>query len=235
MTSGAGWAGELTIRPGIIAYSGRIGAADLHAHAAVQVYRCHTGELEVTDEAGSVVVATTVVIPARARHSVRASTGTAGSTVFIDPSGSWAPKTGNWVSSVSAWVDDERSSYAKTSLGDILADLTAPAGSLGTEIEGWVRARLPERVIVADLARALTVSEASLRRIARAELGLNVQAYTRWIRLIVALEQVAAGRSITDAAAEAGFADGSHATRACREMFGLSPSEALAHLSVNQI
>jgi AraC-like DNA-binding protein len=63
---------------------------------------------------------------------------------------------------------------------------------------------------------------------------LGVQAYTRWVRLIVALEQVAAGRSITDAAHQAGFTDGSHATRACREMFGLSPSDAIAHLSFSQ-
>jgi len=107
-------------------------------------------------------------------------------------------------------------------------------GSFGHRVEDWVRSRLPDSVAIGELAASLAVSEATLRRSARTQLGLGVQTYTRWVRLIVALEHVAAGASITDAAAAAGFADGSHATRACREMFGVTPSQAIAHLTIEQ-
>jgi len=228
------WTGDLHIRPGVIAFSGRIGAAEQHAHAAVQLYRCRDGEIEVTDAAGASVTAPVVVIPARARHSVRASEATIGTTVFLDPSGSWAPAGGAWVRSVHGWADEERAAFATTTLERTLREPTAATGSFASRIEEWVRARLPDRVVVSELAESLSVSDATLRRYARADLGLSVQAYTRWVRLIIALEQVETGSSITDAATAAGFADGSHATRACREMFGLAPSDAIAHLTITR-
>ena len=230
----AAWTGDLHIRPGVVAFRGRIGAAEQHAHAAVQLYRCRDGEIEVTDATGARATAQAVVIPARARHSVRAAERTIGTTVFLDPSGSWAPAGGAWTRSVHGWVDDERAAFAATTLEETLREPATRTGSFGALIEEWVRDRLPDRVVVADLASSLSVSEATLRRYARADLGLSVQAYSRWVRLIVALEQIAAGRSITDAATAAGFADGSHATRACREMFGLAPSEAIAHLTITR-
>lgn len=228
------WTGDLHIRPGVVAFTGRIGAADPHAHAAVQLYACTHGEVEVTDASGARASGQAVVIPARARHSVRGAEGAIGTTVFLDPSGAWAPARGSWTESVQGWVDDERAAFAATTLEETLRGPTTPTGSFGARIEEWVRDRLPDRVVVADLAGSLSVSEATLRRHARADLGLSVQAYARWVRLIVALEQVAAGRSITDAATAAGFADGSHATRACREMFGLAPSDAIAHLTITR-
>ena len=228
------WTGDLHIRPGVIAFSGRIGAADQHAHAAVQLYRCRDGGIEVTDAAGASVIAPAVVTPARPPHSARATEGTIGTTVFLDPSGAWAPAGGAWTHSVHGWADEERAAFAATTLEDTLREPPTGTGSFGARIEEWVRDRLPDRVVVADLASSLSVSEATLRRYARADLGLSVQAYTRWVRLIVALEQVATGSSITDAAAAAGFADGSHATRACREMFGLAPSDAIAHLTITR-
>ncbi|MBO9522812.1 MAG: helix-turn-helix domain-containing protein [Nocardioidaceae bacterium] len=224
------WRGELRIRPGVVAFAGQIGAAAPHVHAAVQVYRCEQGAVRVTGEDGASVTAPVVVIPAGASHRVAVAEGVVGSTVFLDPSSSWAPERGDWERSVRGWADERRTSYAEATLRRL--DRHPPAPGFGARIEQWVRDRLPERVQVGELAEALAVSEATLRRRARADLGLSVQAYTRWVRLLLALEQIAAGASITDAATAAGFADGSHATRACREMFGLSPSEAIAGLQL---
>lgn len=227
--------GDLSIRPGLIAFTGKVGAADPHAHAAVQLIWCREGEVEVTDGSGVAVSASAVVIPAKANHRIRSAEGTVGTTVFLDPSGAWAPEGGDWTRSVRGWTDEDRAAFAVSTLTTALQD--PPSGAqdrFGARIEEWVRGRLPDRVVVAELAATLSLSEATLRRHARAELGLSVQAYTRWVRLIVALEHVATGASITDAATAAGFADGSHATRACREMFGLTPSDAIEHLTITR-
>jgi AraC-like DNA-binding protein len=222
------WRGALRVRPGVVAFDGQIGSAEPHAHAAVQLYACSRGAIEVTDGSGTSITARRLVIPARARHQVRATSGVVGTTTFVDPSSTWAPPRGSWESSVEHWADEERGAYLSSALRGISTPATA---TFGARVEEWVRARLPDRAQVADLAGSLAMSESTLRRRARADLGLSVQAYARWVRLLVALEQVAAGGTIADAAAAAGFADGSHATRACREMFGLTPSEAIAHLT----
>lgn len=235
MNRRAAWNGSVSIRPGIVAFVGHIGTAPLHAHAAVQVYSCERGMVEVTDAEGRAAWAPAAVIPAGAKHSVVAAEGTIGTTVFVDPSSRWAPLAGTWAGSPETWTDEERGEVARRVVSDAFASTGQAADSFGGQVDQWVRSRLPDAVRVPELAASLAVSEATLRRRATIELGIGVRAYVRWVRLIVALENVAAGASITDAAAAAGFADGSHATRACREMFGLSPSDAIAQLSISSI
>lgn len=226
-----GWRGKVSIRPGRVAYTGVIGAAQTHTHAAVQIYLCEEGAVDVTGESGLTVTATAVVIPAGAKHSVRAEPGTAGTTLFIDPSSTWAPATGAWTANPAGWTDDAQADFARTATSLAFTASPSSSATFGERVEEWVRSKLPDAVVVTDLAESLSISPATLRRRASAELGLGVQTYVRWVRLIVALEHVVSGASITDAATAAGFSDGSHATRACREMFGLAPSDAVAQLT----
>jgi AraC-like DNA-binding protein len=53
---------------------------------------------------------------------------------------------------------------------------------------------------------------------------LSFSATTRWVRLLAGVRYLAVGGSVTDAAHLAGFADGSHANRACWELAGWPPS-----------
>ncbi|TQM26278.1 AraC-like DNA-binding protein [Nocardia bhagyanarayanae] len=89
---------------------------------------------------------------------------------------------------------------------------------------------LPERIAagpvrLADLARAVHLSESRLAHVFSAELGLPFRPYLRWLRVQRAAELLAAGHSLTDVAHGAGFADSAHLTRVCRAMFGAPPSE----------
>ncbi|MEV0342707.1 helix-turn-helix transcriptional regulator [Nocardia sp. NPDC050713] len=89
---------------------------------------------------------------------------------------------------------------------------------------------LPERIAagpvrLADLARAVHLSESRLAHVFSAELGLPFRPYLRWLRIQRAVELLAAGHSLTDVAHEAGFADSAHLTRVCRAMFGAPPSQ----------
>ncbi|WP_218024491.1 helix-turn-helix transcriptional regulator [Nocardia lijiangensis] len=80
-------------------------------------------------------------------------------------------------------------------------------------------------VRLAELARAVHLSESRLAHVFSAELGIPFRPYLRWLRVQRAAELIAAGQSLTDVAHGAGFADSAHLTRVCRSMFGAPPSE----------
>jgi AraC family transcriptional regulator len=52
--------------------------------------------------------------------------------------------------------------------------------------------------------------------------GLPFRTYLLWLRLTKAVESMAAGASLTEAAHEAGFADSAHFSRTFRRMFGVA-------------
>ncbi|MFI2476231.1 helix-turn-helix transcriptional regulator [Nocardia xishanensis] len=89
---------------------------------------------------------------------------------------------------------------------------------------------LPERISagpvrLAELARAVHLSESRLAHVFSAELGLPFRPYLRWLRMQRAAELLVAGHSLTEVAHQAGFADSAHLTRVCRSMFGAPPSD----------
>jgi AraC family transcriptional regulator len=77
------------------------------------------------------------------------------------------------------------------------------------------------------LAQAVHLSPSRLRHLFKRQLGLSIQRYLLWQRLLTALQNCAQGHSLTWAAYEAGFADLAHLTRVFRHSFGLKPSEIL--------
>ena len=93
-------------------------------------------------------------------------------------------------------------------------------------------ARLPDlvdegRVEVDQLAAEWGLSVSRLTQVFSEEIGTPIRSHVRWLRLVNATEQLANGASITQAAHEAGFADGPHFTRTFRTIFGLAPTEAV--------
>jgi len=77
---------------------------------------------------------------------------------------------------------------------------------------------------IEHLAARVYLSPSRFRHLFRRELGMSVQAYLRWQRLLVALRTSARGASLTAAAHAAGFADSAHLTRVFRATFGAQPS-----------
>jgi AraC-like DNA-binding protein len=63
--------------------------------------------------------------------------------------------------------------------------------------------------------------------------GSPLRSYRKWSRLVAALQEIAAGRSLTEAAHAAGFADAAHFSRTFRNLFGLDPTSALGHVSLS--
>ncbi len=80
------------------------------------------------------------------------------------------------------------------------------------------------RIALATLARRVGLSASRMAHLFRAEVGLPVRRYLLWLRLADAVDEIARGASLTDAAHDAGFSDSAHLTRTFRRMFGITPS-----------
>lgn len=75
-----------------------------------------------------------------------------------------------------------------------------------------------------DLARSVQLSASRLRHLFRLQMGLALQRYLLWRRLIVAVRALTEGADLTRSAHTAGFADSAHFSRTFRRMFGVPPS-----------
>jgi methylphosphotriester-DNA--protein-cysteine methyltransferase len=91
-----------------------------------------------------------------------------------------------------------------------------------------VSSRVPDHIDVASVAGAVALSPDYLGRLCKQQTGVSFSATIRWERLVTAVGHLIEGRSVTDAAHLAGFADGSHANKVCWEMTGAAP-HAFAH------
>ena len=93
----------------------------------------------------------------------------------------------------------------------------------------WIRARLSTPMTLADAARAVHLSPGRFRHLFVAQTGTTFRAYLLWARVGAAVAAGMAGRSWTDAAQEAGFADSAHLGRTCRRMIGIAPGMLARH------
>lgn len=84
---------------------------------------------------------------------------------------------------------------------------------------------LPLRVGVCDLAISAGVHPAHFSRVFRAHFGGTVADYVRRRRVDIAKEAMARGRTLAEAALDAGFADQSDLCRAFRRVLGITPSQ----------
>ena len=75
------------------------------------------------------------------------------------------------------------------------------------------------------LAQAVHVSPSRFIALFRAQTGLPVRNYVLWRRLLLAVQRLEGGDSVTAAAHAAGFADAAHLSRSFRKVIGAAPSE----------
>lgn len=91
---------------------------------------------------------------------------------------------------------------------------------------GYAAANLEDKVSLPSAAAHINLSEGRARHLFAMHTGLPFKTYVLWLRLDRAVQIYAGGRSLTDAAHQAGFADSAHFSRTFRRTFGL-PAAAL--------
>jgi AraC-like DNA-binding protein len=89
----------------------------------------------------------------------------------------------------------------------------------------FIKANLTEPVTLDTLAAVANLSVGRLQHLMKQQVGMPVTNYIHWQRIKRAAECAEAGRSLTAAAHEAGFADAAHFSRLFARMFGIAPSQ----------
>jgi AraC-like DNA-binding protein len=64
--------------------------------------------------------------------------------------------------------------------------------------------------------------------------GLPLRSYVKWLRLTQALQHLAKGVRLTEAAHAAGFSDSAHFSRTFRALLGIDPSSALVEVELQE-
>jgi len=237
------------LSPGRLMVAGVFSDLAVHHHPAVQITLGERDSLAVTRDGDTHDVCRLVVVGSGARHAVRSSS--AALTLYFGLQ-TWQGIALNALSRnrgrhPGIWIVDDGQGLAEATAASLAANgahtaadflveglcamqVGCPDGprsvhpQLRQAIE-IVSNRVPNHVDVASVAGAVALSPDYLGRLCKQQTGVSLSATIRWARLVTAVGHLIDGLSVTDAAHLAGFADGSHATRVCREMTGAAPRD----------
>ncbi len=110
-------------------------------------------------------------------------------------------------------------------ISHLAADVRADVPDLRVrKVIAWAGQRLDGPLGLVEAAAVAGLSAGRLRHLFVEHTGLPFKSFVLWLRLMRALERFAAGRSLTEAAHEAGFSDSAHLSRTFRRMFGVAPA-----------
>lgn len=219
-----------------------------HAHHAIQIslalegsFRIRTASLSEWHETKGVVI-----MPDRTHRFD--GCGATVATIFVEPNSATGLALTRRLADSDATLlpDDEvcdtvrylRVQYLAAAPNDVIAQmargavcrlagnsLATPGGDPRiTAALAWMRTRLAVPIRLEEVAAAVHLSPGRFRHLFVAQTGTSVRAWLLWARLNMAFTTASHGRSWTEAAHEAGFADAAHLTRTCRRMFGMAPS-----------
>ncbi|WAJ46293.1 helix-turn-helix transcriptional regulator [Mycobacterium sp. Aquia_216] len=228
--------------PGRLMVSGAFSDLAVHHHAAVQITVGARGPLAITRDGDAHDMCRVVVVGSGARHAVRSATTSEPLTLYFGlqtPQGAALnarPRHGVWLvddaqdlaETAAALLDADGPDTAADFLVERLAGTQDARGSVHPQLRQAIEvvsSRVPDHIDVASVAGAVALSPDYLGRLCKQQTGVSFSATIRWERLVTAVGHLVDGRSVTDAAHLAGFADGSHANRVCWEMTGLTPRD----------
>jgi AraC-like DNA-binding protein len=237
--------------PGRLMVAGVFSDLAVHHHPTVQVTIGGRGCLTLTRDGDTHDVCRLVVVGSGARHAVRSNSESAGLTLYFGlqtPQGiALNTLARNRGQSPGIWIVDHGRELAEATAASLTANGPhAAADFLVDELCGMagrcpggarsvhpqlrqaievVSSRVPDHVDVASVAGAVALSTDYLGRLCKQQTGISFSATIRWERLVTAVGHLIDGRSVTDAAHLAGFADGSHANKVCWEMTGAAPHQ----------
>jgi AraC-like DNA-binding protein len=97
-----------------------------------------------------------------------------------------------------------------------------------TRVLRYIRQNIHERISAASLAGEIHLSETRFLHLFREQVGAPLRQYILWQRLAAATRLFVEGRSLKEAAFEAGFSDPAHFSRTFQQMFGAQPSSYAA-------
>jgi AraC-like DNA-binding protein len=226
------------------------GDAGVHAHHAIQITSALTGTLSLAS-GDAIVTAPTIAVAADAPHKFAAQGLLA--FIFVEPEshagrvlterlfrhGPLAEVSdAGFVQALEPLRDTFDAPHGSEQLLDfgaaavrgLVPEARAPLPDARVrKIIDFTAAHLDEPLNLAIAARGVHLSPSRLRHLFVEQTGLPYKTYLLWLRLMRAVQLYAEGRSLTESAHAAGFADSAHFSRAFRRTFGL-PATTLTRL-----
>lgn len=92
----------------------------------------------------------------------------------------------------------------------------------------YIKQNIQNNISAAALAAAVHLSQDRFLHLFKQQTGAPLRQYVLWQRLAAAIQIFVAGKSIKEAAYEAGFSDPAHFSRSFQQMFGALPSSYTA-------
>jgi len=102
-------------------------------------------------------------------------------------------------------------------------------------IMDWIQNNLSEPISAKKLAEIISLSEDRFLHFFKEQLGLPLRQYVLYQRTLAATKEFLSGKSLTEAALEAGFSDSAHFTRTFIEMNGMKPSQVAKYKEIFRI
>ena len=235
------WGGRLILDAGTILFVGPGGAAERHAHHAVQLVWALDGEFAVTFDAP--VRRRATVIPADVEHAFD-STGRRVAILFVEPHGARGAaldrraRTELGAELVDALAEvpfprldlsiEDAAGWCRDVFGTLGAEeQTSPLSAVSRRAVAYVESAIDGKPQLVEAARRAGVSPTRLTHVFTREVGIPFRRFVLWTRIKQAVASTQAGLDLTQAAVDAGFSDSAHLSRTFRAMFGLSPSMVL--------
>jgi len=225
---------------------GETGRADFHSHHAIQISLALGGWFRL-DTQGEHVGGEAAAIAADTQHVIDAE-GLTG-IIFVEPESEAGraiarrlfgerelvavePEIiGNLRDRLAdAYQSPVRDDGRLVALGrELVSALSAGAAATETDprirkVIAWAVEHIDQPIGLSDALAVGGLSASRLRHLFVEQTGLPFKTYLLWLRLTRAVEGVAAGASLTQAAHEAGFSDSAHFSRTFRRMFGVPPA-----------
>lgn len=228
------------------------GEQDYHSHHAIQIAICFEGNLSLTGDSFALCGEVIAVAP-DVRHRLSANGLIA--IVFVEPESQSGEILSQRLFLEQSLVELKNLEFLRLvnplrqafdtvltrgemlKIGSAAINALAPGGRVETtdrrilSIIDYAAVHLDQATGLRSAAEAVGVymSESRLRHLFVEQTGLAFKTYLLWLRLVRAVHLYSEGRSLTESAHSAGFADSAHFSRAFKRTFG-APATTLTRL-----
>lgn len=226
------------------------GDADVHAHHAIQLTACLSGQLALVSDTAT-VRAPVAAVAADARHRFDAHGLLV--FVFVEPESRLGRSLTQALfaaadlvrlpaEAIVAQLEPLRHTFdhglapdallraGRAAVEALVPSAQAPLPDARVQqIIDHAAAHLDQPLTLSSAAEGIFLSPSRLRHLFVEQTGLAFKTYLLWLRLVRAVQLYSEGQSLTEAAHGAGFSDSAHFSRIFRRTFGL-PATTLARL-----
>lgn len=227
------WVGRFTFGEGWAVYRGRTDVNTPHRHVAIQIATGADGDIAMRCDGGE-LRARAIAVPSMMRHDFLKASGEV-MALYIEaelPLGRALRRhLGIEIAPLPDGLAAELSMSSPEGAVAALADFLGVAETASPDLRlvaalAFLRVCPGEPGAVGAAAKAAGLSAARLRELAQVELGVALSQWLLWQKLGRASRAIAAGASLSEAAASGGFSDQAHFSRTMRRMFGVTPGIA---------